>query len=97
MARAKVRIKISSDVFRQVTQLPAVRARCAEVARAIAGTADAIAKAEGVDTEITVEEGVRPQGRPFARVTSSNADAEHGTAATPRRRVLGRAAGLPTE
>jgi hypothetical protein len=97
MARANVRVQISTDLFRQVVDMPVVRQRCLEVAQSIAGTAQAIADAEQVDTEITVEDGTRPRGRSYARVTSSNVDAEHGTAATPRRRVLGRAAGIPTD
>lgn len=95
MAKARVRFKLSSDSFRTVTNLPSVRAKCAEVAERIAGTAVAIAAAEEVDTTVTVETGTRSGGRGYARVTSSNVDAEHGTAATPRRRVLGRATGMP--
>ena len=95
MAKARARFRLSPSSFRTVTNLPAVHAKCAEVAERIAGTAAAIAAAEEVDTEITVEHGTRPGGRGYARVTSSNADAEHGTAATPRRRVLGRATGMP--
>jgi hypothetical protein len=95
MARAKVRFKISANSFREVTNLPVVQAKCQQVAERIASAAVGIAAGEDVDTDITVETGTRPSGRGYARVTSSNADAEHGTAATPRRRVLGRASGLP--
>lgn len=98
-ARARARFRLSQDSFRRVTNSPPVRAKLLEVARRIAATATAIADAENVDTQVDVEidvsDGTRPQGRGYARVTSSNADAEHGTAATPRRRVLGRATGLP--
>lgn len=95
MATARVRVKLSPSLFRTVSNLPVVRAKSVEVANRIAGTAAAIAAAEEVDTTITVEVGTRPRGRGYARVSSSNVDAEHGTAATPRRRVLGRAAGVP--
>lgn len=97
--RAKVRFRLSPESFRTVTNHPVVRAKAVEIARRIAAAATAIADAEQVDTDVAVEidvsTGTRPQGRGYARVTSSNVDAEHGTAATPRRRVLGRASGLP--
>lgn len=95
MAKARARFRISPSSFRTVTNLPVVQAKCAEVAERIAAATVGIAAAEEVDTTVTVETGTRPGGRGYARVTSSNADAEHGTAATPRRRVLGRASGLP--
>lgn len=95
MAKARARFRISPTSFQTIANLPAVVDKCAEVAERIADATVAIAAAEQVDTVVTVETGTRPGGRGFARVTSSNADAEHGTAATPRRRVLGRASGLP--
>lgn len=94
-ARARVRVRLSAESFRKVTNLPVVRAKCEQVAERIAASAVGIAAAEDVDTVVTVETGTRPGGRGYARVSSSNVDAEHGTAATPRRRVLGRAAGMP--
>lgn len=94
-SRARATFRLSPNSFRQVANLPVVRAKCEEVAHRIASAAVAIAAAEDVETEVTVETGTRPSGRGFARVSSSNVDAEHGTAATPRRRVLGRASGLP--
>lgn len=95
MAKARATFRLSPASFKTVSNLPVVQDKCLEVAYRIAGTAAAIAAAEEVETDITVESGTRPGGRGFARVSSSNVDAEHGTAATPRRRVLGRAAGLP--
>lgn len=95
MGKVRVRVRLSPALFETVSNLPEVHAKCGQVAERIAGTAAAIAAAEEVDTEITVEHGTRPGGRGYARVQSSNVDAEHGTAATPRRRVLGRAAGMP--
>jgi hypothetical protein len=94
-ARARARFRLSPESFRKVTNLPAVRAKCEQVAERIASSAVGIAAAEDVDTVVTVEIGTRPGGRGYARVSSSNVDAEHGTAATPRRRVLGRASGMP--
>lgn len=97
--RSRVRVRLSAGTFRRVTNLPVVRAKLTAVAHRIAGTAAAIAAAEQTDTDIAVEidvsDGTRPRGRGYARVTSSNVDAEHGTAATPRRRTLGRATGRP--
>jgi hypothetical protein len=95
MAKARATVRISPASFRKVSNLPAVKAKCVEVADRIAGAAVAIANAEEVETTVTVETGTRPGGRGYARVSSSNVDAEHGTAATPRRRVLGRATGMP--
>lgn len=95
MAKARVSVTLSQDFFRTVTNHPAAIRKASEVANRIAAAAVGIAAAEEVDTVVTVQTGTRPGGRGYARVTSSNADAEHGTAATPRRRVLGRAAGLP--
>lgn len=94
-ARSRVTVRISPESFRRVTNLPVVRDKCVQVAHRIASTAVAIAAAEEVDTTIQVHDGTRPGGRGYAQVSSSNVDAEHGTAATPRRRVLGRAAGMP--
>jgi hypothetical protein len=59
-------------------------------ANKIAAKARTTAASEKVDTTITVTQGVRPQGRPYARVSSSNAAAEHGNSWTKRSRVLGR-------
>lgn len=93
MARATVRI--SNELWAEVTQLPQVRAELMRQARIIAATAQAISNAEQVDNTITVEEGIRPKGRAFARVTSSNADdSEFGTEEFKRVRALGRAAGI---
>ncbi len=94
-SRARATFRLSPNSFREVSNLPVVRAKCEQVAHRVASAAVGIAAAEDVDTEVTVETGTRPGGRGYARVVSSNADAEHGTAATPRRRVLGRASGLP--
>lgn len=94
-SRARATFRLSPNSFREVAGLPVVRAKCEEVANRIGSAATGIAAAEDVETEVTVETGTRPGGRGFARVSSSNVDAEHGTAATPRRRVLGRASGLP--
>jgi hypothetical protein len=69
---------------------PAVRAKILAKANRIAAAARRKAETEHVDTDITVTQGVRPKGRPYARVSSSNVAAEHGTSWTTRSRVLGR-------
>ncbi len=94
-ARARATFRLTPASFRKITNSQVVKDKCEQVADRIASAATAIAAAEDVDTEITVETGTRPSGRGYARVRSSNVDAEHGTAATPRRRVLGRASGMP--
>lgn len=67
-----------------------VRAKLDRVADAVAAAAEGIAASEGVDANIGRESGTRPRGRPYARVTA-DAEQEHGSARTARRRVLGRA------
>lgn len=86
-------VRLSPELIRGAMQSPAVRAKLDELADGIARRAEAIAEAEDVDVTITRSSGTRPQGRPFARVTSDNVDAEWGTSKTRRSRVLGRAAG----
>lgn len=47
--------------------------------------------------DLRVEVGVRPKGRPYARVIADRDDAEkyeHGDTKTARLRILGRAAGV---
>ena len=50
-----------------------------------------IADDEEVEAEFTIEEDIRPKGRPVARVVCDNPDQEWGTSKTERRRILGRA------
>lgn len=77
-----------------------VRNALHQVAAQIAPQARAIAEGEHLDVfadAITVEDGTRPKGRSFSRVTADDPDAEaheFGDTNTQRRRVLGRAAGV---
>lgn len=61
-------------------------------ARKVQSSAEAIANAEDVQLDSKLSEGLRPQGRPYARVESTNVAQEYGDSKTERRRVLGRAA-----
>lgn len=67
------------------------RRKCAQVADRIASAARGIASAEGVEVAVGREDGTRPKGRPFSRVTVGSA-AEFGDQFKPRRRILARAA-----
>lgn len=67
------------------------RAKCAQVADRIASTLRAMASAERLDVTISRQDGTRPRGRPFSRVTMSGDD-EWGASGTPRRRIMARAA-----
>lgn len=82
-----------SDLYKQLGQVMRsrkVRAKGAQVADDIAARARQIAASEGVDAQITREDGTRPKGRPYSRV-SARRDQEYGTAATARRAILARA------
>lgn len=68
----------------------AVRAKLAQVADEIAQRAETIASSEGAAVNIEREDGTRPKGRPYSRV-SAPADQEFGTAYTKRRAILSRA------
>ena len=68
----------------------ALRAKADEVA----ASARSIAASENVEGfEVSVSEGTRPKGRPYARVSTPSVDQEFGTWRTPKLRILGRAAG----
>ena len=86
-------------VHRRETTLKAmqsqeVRRALAARARQIAARANGMGSAEGAPMDAKVVEGTRPKGRPFANVESPNTSQEWGSATNPRRRILGRAAGL---
>jgi hypothetical protein len=83
--------RLSHERWLAAQQTASVRARILAKATRLGRKARANAAAAGVDTTITVSQGTRPGGRPYARVTSSNAAAEHGTSWTERSRILGRA------
>ncbi|WP_394621299.1 hypothetical protein JNUCC0626_20040 [Lentzea sp. JNUCC 0626] len=94
MARTRTRVRISHDLFRQVVDLPAVRATLARTAREVAARAQALARQENAEATISVEDGTRPKGRSYSRVVADDyADHEFGTAKRKRTRLLGRAAG----
>lgn len=84
--------ELSGKSIVQAMQSPSVRAALREKAEVIAAKARGIAASDGFAMEVEVEEGTRPKGRPYARVTSPDVDQEHGTQFVPKRRVLGRAA-----
>lgn len=84
-------IEISGAYIKEAMQQPGVVAHLQVVADRVAARAAGLASAEGVEMNVTTVAGVRPGGRPFVNVVSDNSDQEHGTAKTPRRRILGRA------
>lgn len=77
--------------LQKLLQSQTVRAKVAQVADRVARDAKAIAEAEGAD-EVVIgrEDGTRPLGRPYSRVTAP-LDQEFGTSRVQRRRILGRA------
>lgn len=86
------RVVLSNKTFLQAMQSPTVRAALREKAHQVANAVDAAAAREGVDMGTVVTEGTRPKGRPYARV-SVDLEAEWGSMAAPKRRILGRVAG----
>lgn len=90
MARAEIRI--TDKEWRRIVALPSVRAALRAKAKGIAGRARSIAASEQIDTTIGVEEGTRPRGRTYARVTSTDVEGEYGTETQARHKLLRRAA-----
>lgn len=86
--------KPSRALILKAMQSDGVRSALNDRAKIIASRADSIGAGEGVDINASVEEGIRPQGRPFAEVVSTQWQQEWGTDLEGRRRILGRAAGL---
>jgi len=86
------RFRLSRRTWQRVVQSPQVRAALAAKAARIATRARQMNAAEDGDADISTEAGTRPQGRPYSRVVSTDAEGEFGTQAVPRRRLLGRAA-----
>ncbi|WP_158884012.1 hypothetical protein [Amycolatopsis anabasis] len=84
---------LSHREFRKLMRLPGLRARLRGVAEQVADRTRANLAAAGVDAEVTVEEGIRPRGRSYARVTHTDKFGEFGTEDVPRHRALGRAIG----
>lgn len=87
MARQEINV---NAVIEKAMQHKGLHAALAARRDQVKARAAAIMAAEGVAGELTTEEGVRPKGRPYARVTLDNADQEWGTSKTERRRILGR-------
>lgn len=77
----------------QILQSPGVRRKLAEVADRKAREAAAVAASERVTVTIRREDGIRPKGRPYSRI-SIPAVAEFGDSKTRRLRILGRVIGL---
>lgn len=76
------------DFVRQVMQSTPVRRMISQVADRKAAQAAGIASAAGVAVPIQREDGTRPKGRPYARI-SLPASHEHGDSKTRRLRILG--------
>ena len=89
-------VELSYKEIQRIMQSAPVRAALQKQAQIIAGEANRIAAAEGLDTyQAVVESGTRPKGRPYSRAISyQGAEFEWGTSKTERRRILGRAADL---
>jgi hypothetical protein len=81
------------EFVQQILQSPGVRRKLAEVANRKAGQAAAVARSERVDVVVQREDGTRPKGRPYARI-SIPAENEFGDSKTRRLRILGRVVGL---
>jgi len=89
------KVQIHRGLLRTVAGTSKVRKALADRARAIAARADQLAtQPPAYEMNAKVEEGIRPKGRPYARVISYDADQEFGTYGIKRRRILGRAADI---
>lgn len=89
------RVVVHPGLLPRVSQAAPVRAVLRQHAEQVAARARQIVAAEGGgDASITVRDGVRPGGRSYANVESTDADGEFGTSRTERRRTLGRAADI---
>lgn len=89
---ARVRIELYYDGIGAAMRLSPVRTALRRQAESI--TARARGLSENPNATITTESGTRPRGRPYARTVSDAVEEEWGSAKTPRRRTLARAAGL---
>ena len=86
------KVTISGEYIVSVMQSEAVRRALAARADSVRVAAERIAADEEVDAEFTREDGTRPKGRPFSRVSTDAVGQEWGDSTTGRRRILGRAA-----
>lgn len=86
------RVNLSRKKMAEAMQSKPVREALKDKAKKLSRRADQLGGSEGVDMDATVEEGIRPKGRPYANVTSKNSAQEWGDRYTERRRILGRVA-----
>lgn len=84
-------LHISTELIRKAWDHPDIPAALERTAKRIAADANSIAQSEDAEADYTVVTGKRPKGRPYANVIGPR-DQEFGTAKTPRKRILGRAA-----
>lgn len=82
----------SDEHWRQVMGSAAVQAAVRRRATTIAARARKLTQDAGGKAVITIEQGMRANGRPYVNVVSSNADEEYGTSDVRKRRALRRAA-----
>ena len=88
------KLSLSRNFLLEVMQSQPVRDGLLAKARRIQAEAQAMAAQEGLDDfETEVVEGIRPKGRPYARVVGPLED-EWGSEYRPKRRILGRLAGV---
>lgn len=91
------KLRLSREWLLEVMQSEPVRAGLRAKADAIASEVDAEAardehyRGRDADLDVTVSEGTRPGGRPYARVAVPKED-EYGDYSVPKRRILGRLA-----
>lgn len=85
-------VRISNETIVQAMQSQKVRDALSARRNVARRKAEQIMDSEQVDGTLTVEDGTRPRGRPYARLLLDNSDQEWGTGNAERRRVLGRAA-----
>lgn len=75
-------MRISKEMVADVLQSSGVRQAINAERDKIAQRAKGIASSEKIPGKVTTEDGVRPKGRPYARVLFDNADQEFGTSKT---------------
>lgn len=80
------------DQWHSINQNKAVQAALKKRAEVIAQRATAISRAAGGKATYSIRTGIRPGGRAFADVVSSDPEEEAGTETTPRINALRRAA-----
>lgn len=89
---SKESFEISRSLIEEAMQAQGVQAGVKKLADRVAKRAQGLASSEGVEMNVTVVSGIRPQGRPYANVQSDNVAQEWGASNTEKRRILGRAA-----